>query len=64
MTIFPWQHRGKVFNWGKTAACPTRWKVGRAVRFAPVRGGNGNDCSFITRDFNWVWGKENGTIPF
>ena len=36
----------------------------RAARFAPVRGDDGHDRSFITRDFNKVWGKENGTIPF
>ena len=32
--------------------------------FVPVRGDNGIDRSFITRDFNRGWGKENGTIPF
>jgi hypothetical protein len=32
--------------------------------FAPVKGDDGNDRSFITRDFNGVRGKENGTIPF
>jgi hypothetical protein len=38
--------------------------IGRAARFAPVKGDDGNDRSFITRDFNRAWGKENGTIPF
>jgi hypothetical protein len=38
--------------------------IGWAARFAPVRGDDGHDRSFITRDFNRVWGKENGTIPF
>jgi hypothetical protein len=33
-------------------------------RCAPVRGDNGSDRSLITRDFNKVSGKENGTIPF
>ena len=32
--------------------------------FAPARGDDGHDRSFITRDFNGVGGKENGTIPF
>ena len=32
--------------------------------FALVRGDDGNDRSFITRDFNRGSGKENGTIPF
>jgi hypothetical protein len=32
--------------------------------FAPVRDDDGPDRSFITRDFNRVLGKENGTIPF
>jgi hypothetical protein len=48
----------------KRQLCPTGWKAGRAVRFAPVRGDDGDDRSFITRDFNGDWGKENGTIPF
>jgi hypothetical protein len=34
------------------------------TRFAPVWGDDGNDRSFITRDFNRGSGKENGTIPF
>ena len=38
--------------------------IGWMARFAPVRGDDGGDCSFITRDFNRVSGKENGTIPF
>jgi hypothetical protein len=32
--------------------------------FAPARGDDGHDRSFITRDFNRGCGKENGTIPF
>jgi hypothetical protein len=32
--------------------------------FALVRGDDGHDRSFITRDFNRGSGKENGTIPF
>jgi hypothetical protein len=38
--------------------------IGRTVRFVPVRGDDGHDRSFITRDFNRARGKENGTIPF
>jgi hypothetical protein len=37
---------------------------GFGLGFAPVRGDDGNDRSFITRDFNRGWGKENGIIPF
>ena len=32
--------------------------------FALVRGNDGHDRSFITREFNGVALKENGTIPF
>jgi hypothetical protein len=39
-------------------------RVNRTTRFAPVRGDDGHDRSFITRDFNRGSGKENGTIPF
>ena len=42
---------------------PTRRDVGSVSGFAPVRGDDGIDLSFITRDFNRGWGKENGTIP-
>ena len=45
-------------NWGRNVS-GVRW-----VCFAPVRGDNGHDRSFITRDYNRGRGKENGTIPF
>jgi hypothetical protein len=32
--------------------------------FAPARGDDGHDRSFIIRDFNRGEGNENGTIPF
>jgi hypothetical protein len=42
-----------------------RWDRGfGGLDFAPVRGDDGHDRSFITRDFNRGGGKENGTIPF
>ena len=35
-------------NWGEMK------DIGRVVRFTPVRGDDGHDRSFITRDFNRV----------
>ena len=34
----------------KRQLCPTKWRGGGAARFAPLRGDDGNDRSFITRD--------------
>jgi hypothetical protein len=56
-----------------SAALPDEMSAGRlssfaqgfgGLGFAPVRGDDGNDRSFITRDFNRGLRKENGTIPF
>ena len=75
--IFRWQHwqTGELFNWGKPAGLPYQSSVTldpiggdvsgvRCACFAPVRGDDGNNRSFITRNFNRVGRKENGTIPF
>ena len=66
MGIFRWQHwqAGEFFSWGKPAGLPCQIRDGSVARFGPVRGDDGHDHSFITRDFNRGCGKENGTIPF
>jgi len=48
-------------NWGRRHAVLPIWFMGI---FRRGRGGDGHDRSFITREFNRGWGKENGTIPF
>jgi hypothetical protein len=49
---------------GRLATDPPSPGASEDRSFTPERGDDGNDRSFITRDFNRGWGKENGTIPF
>jgi hypothetical protein len=39
-------------------------RTNMATRFAPVWGNDGNNCIFITREYDSFGLKENGTIPF
>jgi hypothetical protein len=53
-----------IFNDGWPQAQRGVMRANRAARFAPARSDDNNNCIFITRDFNRVGKKENGTIPF